>query len=329
MSALGQPNSDPLIYDFTTVADRAPSIDWTEGYPEELQLPINQAVDFSLQASDSDFAISQIRTTLMRGRSKLDDNLLLLNEEGVFASVDRTWRFEPVKMGLRPGDELTLQAFASDNRRDLTEAKWEPNTSSTRIIKIVIVKESEQPTEFTKNPEDMQKLPDQPIDGSDIPQEANDQANASEGTTDAESKQDEESSSDPMIRNLLLQQRVPRRPPRSKMVKNSRVNHQTMLETSNPIALVRIVAIKISREPAKPILPKINSRARAVVSLEVVQSSRGILKAINRIVQLRISNHRPLQLVTRINQTSKVTTPSNQARRILQNKAIHEGSGRR
>ncbi len=188
ISALGQPNADPIIYSYSVAADQAPVIEWADDYPDVVELPINHLGDFKVKAYDKDFRLSHIRTSLYRGRSKLDDTVLLHNEEGINATVERTWRFEPVRMGLRPGDQLTLQAFASDNRRDLQNTRWEPNISSTPILKIVIKPESNESTDISAPKDKAEPLPDQPVDGSDIDQPPENSPETSESAKENGSK---------------------------------------------------------------------------------------------------------------------------------------------
>jgi hypothetical protein len=167
-SSLGQTTSDPVSHEFKVTKDESPIVQWITEYPETLELPANQATDFNIKASDADFGLSQIKTVLVHGRSKLDEQILLQNNEGLQQPVTRTLRFAPAKLGLRPGDELTLEASAFDNRRDIYDSRWEPNRADSRVIKIKIVAEQKQPTEFSAPPEQMKPLPEQPVDGSDV-----------------------------------------------------------------------------------------------------------------------------------------------------------------
>lgn len=196
ISSLGQSTQDPVSREFEVTKDEDPEISWSVEYPETLELPVNQVSDFVMSASDPDFGLSQIRTVLVRGRSKLDERTLLQNPDGIQKPVSRTWRFEPAKMGLRPGDELTLEAIASDNRRDIHDSRWEPNHASSRVLKIHIVAEQKKPTEFSKPEEQAKPLPEQPTDGSDVQPPKEDKQDEAKGNDNSAESKGEDGKSD-------------------------------------------------------------------------------------------------------------------------------------
>jgi collagen type III alpha len=202
VSTLKQPTANPLAYDFSVTADQPPTIEWKEAYPAVIEVPLNHAIDFTEVGADPDFGLSSLRILLARDQIKLEDKTLLMREEGIRETVERIWRFEPNRMGLRVGDELTIQAFASDNRREAEDSKWSPNITATTPQRIKIVAQSKEETENSKPADQTEPLPPQPQDGSDVKpiEEPNDdnqdndqQNNDRNEDQDASSDQDEDS----------------------------------------------------------------------------------------------------------------------------------------
>lgn len=115
LTTAGKPNEQPPKYKIDVQPDYSPEIQLL--LPEEplLEVPLNQEVNFELEARDPDFALSQVVLIGKRGEEQLvQEELLKSNHTGRFAGKLRK---TPAEMGLQPGDLLEYWGVAADNRR--------------------------------------------------------------------------------------------------------------------------------------------------------------------------------------------------------------------
>ncbi|HID77266.1 MAG TPA: hypothetical protein EYP56_14880, partial [Planctomycetaceae bacterium] len=136
----GRQNRRPTRHAIQVIPDRPPRISFVDPPPERILLPVDGARLFRLRAEDPDFALRQVVFRGEReGRPLSIPPLLDLPapQAGHQGTFEATYRFEPARLGLRPGDEVIYWAEAQDNREDPKGPA--PNQSQTprRWIQIV------------------------------------------------------------------------------------------------------------------------------------------------------------------------------------------------
>ncbi len=110
----GNQNQAPPTYQIDVQPDYAPEIQLL--LPEEpvLEVPLNQEVNFEIEARDPDFTLSQVMLIgKLGGEPKVQEALLQRSHTGRFVGKLRK---TPAELGLEIGDVLEYWGVAADNR---------------------------------------------------------------------------------------------------------------------------------------------------------------------------------------------------------------------
>lgn len=132
-----QENPRPARHRIEVTADRAPEIEITQPGVDEIEVPLNAAVDLELKARDPDFKLSNVTIHARRqGDVLLRQEMLEGDHEGEFSG---TYRLAPAELGLKAGDEIDYWADARDNKRSTA------NRTQTIEYRLRVVDRTEQP----------------------------------------------------------------------------------------------------------------------------------------------------------------------------------------
>lgn len=168
-------NPRPIRHQIDVVRDQPPEIQFVDPPAEEIQLPVNGALELKLRAQDPDFGLRRVVLHAERDKRSLPIGPLLENrspEKAHRGPFEATYRFEPAKLGLKVDDRVVYWAEARDNK------EAEPNRSETPRRWITIVAAEKQPPDEQppqagqqeKQPpkgEQPKQQPDQPQQGQD------------------------------------------------------------------------------------------------------------------------------------------------------------------
>ncbi len=135
----GQQNLQPVRHQIEVTRDLAPEIQFVLPKKDEIDLPLNGAVDLEVVANDPDFALRRIKLSTASGKGPLKDVTLL--DEVRRGQFVRKIRFTPGKLGLKAGDVVVYSAVAEDNKDPL------PNRTETpqRRIRLISPSGSQAP----------------------------------------------------------------------------------------------------------------------------------------------------------------------------------------
>lgn len=127
----GQQNLQPVRHQIEVTRDLAPEIQFVLPKKDEIDLPLNGAVDLEVVANDPDFALRRIKLSTASGKGPLKDVMLL--DEVRRGQFVRKIRFTPGKLGLKAGDVVVYSAVAEDNKDPL------PNRTETPQRRIRLI----------------------------------------------------------------------------------------------------------------------------------------------------------------------------------------------
>lgn len=171
----GRENRRPTRHQIQVVPDLAPRVELALGaleeVPEEVQLPAGGSVDVRVSAEDPDFGLRRVALVAQKQGAGLPIAPLLDVPRGASRPGHRgpfqgTYRFEPARLGLKPGDVVVYWALAEDNKLPL------PNRAETERRRIVIVEPPQRPQ--PKPDQDPREDPPQPGDAEPKPGEQGD-----------------------------------------------------------------------------------------------------------------------------------------------------------
>jgi hypothetical protein len=135
----GQQNPQPVRHQIEVTRDVAPEIQFVAPKKDEIDLPLNGAVDLEIVANDPDFALRGVKLSAARGDEPLFEKMLL--NEIWRGQLVKKFRFEPLKLGLKAGDQIAYSAVAEDNKDP------QPNRTETSQRHIRIVSPSDRPAD--------------------------------------------------------------------------------------------------------------------------------------------------------------------------------------
>jgi hypothetical protein len=127
----GQQNLQPVQHQIEVTRDLAPEIQFVLPKKDEIDLPLNGAVDLEVVANDPDFALRRIKLSTAGDNRPLKDVMLL--DEVRRGQFVRKIRFTPGKLGLKAGDVIVYSAVAEDNKDPL------PNRTETPQRRIRLI----------------------------------------------------------------------------------------------------------------------------------------------------------------------------------------------
>ena len=138
-NAEGESNPNVIESPINVIRDLDPEIEIVSPDEREIEIPLNGAALIKYRAIDPDFMISKAEMVISNGKKELDRRNLApngINENGPLISSSY---FQPKKLGLKPGDSITIIGVVEDNRH--LGDKPAPNTASTDVITIKIAEE--------------------------------------------------------------------------------------------------------------------------------------------------------------------------------------------
>lgn len=149
----GQENPRPARHRLEVTPDLPPEIEIVSPAVDEIEVPINAAVDLELRASDPDFKLSNVTIHARRAdQVLLRQELLKDTRDGEFTG---THQLRPAKLGLKVGDEMVYWADARDNKRPAA------NRTQTIEYRLRVTEPAEQPPQEEQRREQEQGTPDE------------------------------------------------------------------------------------------------------------------------------------------------------------------------
>lgn len=148
----GQENPRPARHRLEVTPDLAPVIEIVSPAVDEIEVPINAAVDVQLRADDPDFSLSNVTVHARRAdQVLLRQELLKALRQGEFTE---TYQLRPSELGLKVGDEIVYWADARDNKRPTA------NRTQTIEYRLRVAEPTEQPAQQEQRREDEPGAPD-------------------------------------------------------------------------------------------------------------------------------------------------------------------------
>jgi hypothetical protein len=138
-NALGESNSDPLIYKIKVIGDYAPEVHLQSDLPALIQVPMQGSQEIEMRAFDPDFGLTSLTYAISKGKDIVAEETLFESKEGVTNQLVRTFVFRPEDFHLNVGDQVELRAIAKDNRCKVGSDTPEPNVSRTPPLTIRII----------------------------------------------------------------------------------------------------------------------------------------------------------------------------------------------
>jgi len=114
----GRRSRRPVRHRIEVLRDLKPEISFLKPPPEEIELPENGILELQIRAEDPDFALRRVVLRAERDDQSLPIPPLLEKprpeapHEGPF---EKTYRFEPARLGLKAGEKVIYWAEAEDN----------------------------------------------------------------------------------------------------------------------------------------------------------------------------------------------------------------------
>jgi hypothetical protein len=151
-------NPHPIRHRIHVIPDLAPKIHFVDPPPEELTLPVNRFVQLKLHAEDPDFGLRRVAVCAEREGRKLLIEPPLLDKprpskphKGPF---EASYRFEPARLGLKPGDKVVYWGEAADCKEKEEDKGASANVTETERRTIVIVPADGQQPPGKLSPQD-------------------------------------------------------------------------------------------------------------------------------------------------------------------------------
>lgn len=118
----GRDNPRPIRHEIDVIADLPPDVRFVDPPDDKIELPLNATLQWTVRAEDPDFALRRVAVRAeCNGRSLAIEPLLdrPRPEQPFDGSYETTYRFEPSKFKLKPGDKVTYWAEADDNKEPI------------------------------------------------------------------------------------------------------------------------------------------------------------------------------------------------------------------
>lgn len=160
-SAAGLMNDRPTLHRIEALADLPPEIEVLAPMERRLELPANRTLKFELRGRDPDFGLCQIALELSNGEQPLQGVTLFELSGGQLGPANVSYVVDPQKLGLQPGDDLTLVGVAEDNRHDAA-GEAAANVSRTDRYVIHITPPEVQQQRPSEEPMDNEAKEDEP-----------------------------------------------------------------------------------------------------------------------------------------------------------------------
>ena len=117
--AKGHGNTRPIRYRIEVIRDLPPGVKFTSPEQEEVQVPADGRLEIGVWAQDRDFALRRVALRAEHDGRSLSIPPLLdkpAPEKPWPGQFQKTYAFEPARLGLRAGDHVAYWAEAEDNK---------------------------------------------------------------------------------------------------------------------------------------------------------------------------------------------------------------------
>ena len=138
LSTERQVNPQPVLHRIEAIPDLPPEIEILTPEKDHIQVPENGRQKLEVRAIDPDFGLHRMRLRGVSGGQSLMDEVLLDEPDGYSGQALETYDFQPQRLGLVAGDQLTWWALAEDNRTG-PDGAAAANVTKTRNYTITIV----------------------------------------------------------------------------------------------------------------------------------------------------------------------------------------------
>jgi hypothetical protein len=136
-------NDRPTLYRLEPLADLTPEIEVLTPTQRRIELAADRVLKVELRGRDPDFGLCGMQLELASCERTLESPPLFESEAGALGPQNASYVVSPRKLGLVPGDDLTLVGIARDNRHNAA-GQPEPNEARTEryVIHITAPEES-------------------------------------------------------------------------------------------------------------------------------------------------------------------------------------------
>ena len=139
--AAGRENTRPIRHEIEVIPDLSPDVRLIDPPPDKVEVPLNGAVEFKIRAEDPDYGLREVALRAERRKVSLriEPLLELRPPKAAQAGVwEGTYRLQPAKLNLKPGEEIVYWAEAEDNR----EPTRNHVETERRTLKIVAARDN-------------------------------------------------------------------------------------------------------------------------------------------------------------------------------------------
>jgi hypothetical protein len=132
----GHESENPVIHRIEVTPDLPPEIEILQPQERRQEVPVTATQVIEVRALDPDFGMSRVALRAVVGETRLLERTLFEDTAGQPGQVVLRYRFEPRRLGLKPGDEVSFRVAAWDNR---VSAQGQPDPQVTRTDNYTLV----------------------------------------------------------------------------------------------------------------------------------------------------------------------------------------------
>lgn len=135
-------NRHPTRYSVAIIPDKKPDVRLVDPPDDPVQIPVTGSLDLKVRAEDPDFGLRRVQLRAEREGRGLVIPLLLDKSRPApphRGPFEKPFRFEPARLGLKPGDRITYWAEAVDCMERAADPGFVGNASETERRTILIV----------------------------------------------------------------------------------------------------------------------------------------------------------------------------------------------
>jgi collagen type III alpha len=132
----GHESENPVIHRIKVTPDLPPEVEILQPQERRQEVPVTSTQVIEIRALDPDFGMSRVALRAVVGETRLLERTLFEDTAGQPGQIVRRYRFEPRRLGLKPGDEVSFRVAAWDNR---VSAQGQPDPQVTRTADYTLV----------------------------------------------------------------------------------------------------------------------------------------------------------------------------------------------
>ncbi|MFN9916682.1 MAG: hypothetical protein ACK53L_29100, partial [Pirellulaceae bacterium] len=94
-NTLGELNPQPVVYPIKVIPDLPPEVELASELADQVELPVNGALDIAVRASDPDFGLVRLYVQAAVDGRPVAAKELFRNDEGFIGQVQQSYVLEP------------------------------------------------------------------------------------------------------------------------------------------------------------------------------------------------------------------------------------------